>query len=291
MPKRSELKWELGFNASHVKTKIRKLPENGVERNRVGGYYAWNPEINDYDWVGGLQEGGRIGDLFAWKSLGIYATDEEAKADPVVDMMDPYEDKTKYGGDTRWYDADGNGQIDEKDICYMGNTYPKWTGGISSSWSWKNFDLYLRMDYMTGHTIFNEQKIFLCGRWAGNLNIPQEMIDKSWKKQGDIAALPVYIPNEDYNLWRGGDWYGLGMMNSEFYESGNYLCIRELTLGYKLPLTGMMSKIFQNLKVNVTGNNLHYFTKYSGANPEFGGKDSGRYPLPRNVIFGVSATF
>ena len=61
---------------------------------------------------------------------------------------------------------------------------------------------------MTGHTIFNEQKIFLCGRWAGNLNIPQEMIDKSWKKQGDIAALPVYIPNEDYNLWRGGDWYG-----------------------------------------------------------------------------------
>ena len=291
MPKRSELQWELGFNASHVKTKIRKLPENGVERNRVGGYYAWNPEINDYDWVGGLQEGGRIGDLFAWKSLGIYATDEEAKADPVVDMMDPYEDKTKYGGDTRWYDADGNGQIDEKDICYMGNTYPKWTGGISSSWSWKNFDLYLRMDYMTGHTIFNEQKIFLCGRWAGNLNIPQEMIDKSWKKQGDIAALPVYIPNEDYNLWRGGDWYGLGMMNSEFYESGNYLCIRELTLGYKLPLTGMMSRIFQNLKVNVTGNNLHYFTKYSGANPEFGGKDSGRYPLPRNVIFGVSATF
>ena len=291
MPKKSELQWELGFNASHVKTKIRKLPENGVERNRVGGYYAWNPEINDYDWVGGLQEGGRIGDLFAWKSLGIYATDEEAKADPVVDMMDPYEDKTKYGGDTRWYDADGNGEINEKDICYMGNTYPKWTGGISSSWSWKNFDLYLRMDYMTGHTIFNEQKIFLCGRWAGNLNIPQEMIDKSWKNQGDVAALPVYIPNEDYNLWRGGDWYGLGMMNSEFYESGNYLCIRELTLGYRLPLTGVMNKIFQNLKVNVTGNNLHYFTKYSGANPEFGGKDAGRYPLPRNVIFGVSATF
>lgn len=72
MPKRSELQWELGFNASHVKTKIRKLPENGVERNRVGGYYAWNPEINDYDWVGGLQEGGRIGDLLPgsrWESM------------------------------------------------------------------------------------------------------------------------------------------------------------------------------------------------------------------------------
>ena len=79
MPKRSELQWELGFNASHVKTKIRKLPENGVERNRVGGYYAWNPEINDYDWVGGLQEGGRIGDLFATglgvELLGIGKTD------------------------------------------------------------------------------------------------------------------------------------------------------------------------------------------------------------------------
>ncbi len=33
--------------------------------------------------AGGLhRKGGRIGDLFVWKSLGIYATDEEAKADP-----------------------------------------------------------------------------------------------------------------------------------------------------------------------------------------------------------------
>jgi TonB-linked SusC/RagA family outer membrane protein len=292
MPRESAFQWELGFNASKVKTKIRKLPNNGVDRNRVGGYYAWNPTINDYDWMGGLQEGGKIGDLFAWKQIGIYATDQEAKSDPVVDNMAPYEDKTKFGGDTKWLDTDKNGVIDEKDIVYMGNTYPKWTGGISSTWSYKNLDLYLRMDYMTGHTIYNERKIFLSGRWAGNLNMPQEMVDKSWKGQGDIATRPIYIPDDNSNFWRGGDWYGEGITNSEFYESGNYLCIRELTLSYKVPLVGFMyNKVFKNIRLNVTGNNLHYFTKYSGSNPEFGGKDAGRYPLPRNFIFGMSATF
>ncbi len=50
------------------------------------------------------QEGGRIGDLFVWcrwESMLMM----KRRPTPVVDMMDPYEDKTKYGI-TRWYDAD-----------------------------------------------------------------------------------------------------------------------------------------------------------------------------------------
>ena len=45
------------------------------------------------------------------------------------------------------------------------------------------------------------------------------------------------------------------------------------------------------LRFSVSGNNLHYFTKYKGLNPEEGGKDNGRYAVPRNVIFSANVSF
>lgn len=73
------VQWDLGFNISRVKNKILELPDNGIDRNRIGGEYIWNEKLHDYVWAGGLQEGGRMGDLFAYKMVGIYATDEDAQ--------------------------------------------------------------------------------------------------------------------------------------------------------------------------------------------------------------------
>ncbi len=53
-----------------------------------------------------------------------------------------------------------------------------------------------------------------------------------------------------------------------------------------------------NASVYVTGQNLCYFTGYSGVSPEpavdtyYGqGIDNGRYPTPKTVLMGVSVTF
>jgi hypothetical protein len=75
-----------------------------------------------------------------------------------------------------------------------------------------------------------------------------------------------------------------------FYEKGDYLAIRELTLSYQFTETLLQKVHLHGLSVNLTGNNLHYFTRYKGLNPEYGGKDNGRYPIPRNIILGVNVT-
>ncbi len=290
LPSTSDFQWKMTLNTSKTKHKILELPYNGTKNNRVGGNYTWDPAIGGYNWLGGLQEGGSIGDYYAWKQIGIYSTDQEALSAP-VDMTMSYADKKKYGGDVNYLDVDKNDTINTRDLVYMGNPYPKWTGGISSSLSYKGFDLYVRMDYMTGHTIYNYSKIFLAGRWASNVNFPQEMVTDSWKKQGDIATRPQYVGGTvNYSYWRGSA-YSSTSTNSEFYEAGDFLCIREITLSYNLPYS-MLKKIkVKNVKFNVTGNNLFYFTKYTGMNPEEGGKDSGRYPLPRNIIIGAVVSF
>lgn len=84
---------------------------------------------------------------------------------------------------------------------------------------------------------------------------------------------------------------GTATSGSSFYwEKGDFLCIRELTFSYSFPKALLNKVKINGLKLNITANNLHYFTKYSGLNPELGGVDDGRYAMPKNFIFGLNLT-
>ncbi|MBI0398743.1 SusC/RagA family TonB-linked outer membrane protein [Cyclobacterium marinum] len=281
----SDFQWNLAANLATLQNKILKLPENGVENNRVGGYYVWDASIGDYAWKGGLQEGGQLGEYYSHLELGVYATDQDAESAP-SDIYKRYPD-ISFGGDYIWDDLDDNGVIDEKDMAYVGTEFPTLTGGFTNTFSYKNLMLSLRMDYTMGHTIFNYARAFMEGQWKLNMNMTQNLIDNGWQEQGDIASLPRYdweSTRAQYNVFptRTGQGY---------YESGDYLAIRELSISYNLPQSLLTPVHLQNVRLSVTGNNLYYFTKYQGLNPEFGGRDYGRYPIPRNFIFGLNITF
>ncbi len=279
LPVQSEFQWNLGVNAGFVKMKILELPDNGIENNRIGGINIWDESLGEYVWKGGLQEGGTIGDLFGYRQLGIFSTDEEAAAGP-VDMLVVGADKTKHGGDVDWYDTDGNGIIDERDRLYMGNIYPDWTGGVTNSFAYKDFSLIVRTDFTLGHMIYNETKARVLGNFSGQ-NAISEAVTRSWQNQGDVTDIPRYYwadQNQKQNLRRG---------NSEYYESGDFLCLREITLAYSMPNNILEKLRLGNVRFNLTANNLYYFTKFTGLNPEEGGTDNGRYPVPKNIMFGV----
>lgn len=80
-----------------------------------------------------------------------------------------------------------------------------------------------------------------------------------------------------------------------FYEKGDYLACRELTLSWKLPLEWISKAHMTNASVYVTGQNLFYITGYSGISPEaplrWLGVDGGRYPTPRTLLLGLSVSF
>jgi TonB-linked outer membrane protein, SusC/RagA family len=289
LPATSAWQWDLSFNASKVTNKILRLPDNGVENNRVGGDYVWDESRQDYMWKGGLQEGGTVGDLYTLKQIGIYRTDEEAANAPVYTYI-VGADKTQFGGDAKWLDSDGNGVIDSRDQVYIGNTYPKWTGGFSNSLSYKGVGLYLRMDYTTGHTIFNYGKLFLDMNGYSDGTFTKDKYENSWKQPGDEATQSRYY-------WGGertqrNNFFGVtDRGNSIFYQRGDFLCVREVTLSYTFPQALVNRIKLAGLRLNATGNNLYYFTKYDGLNPEEGGRDNGRYPMPRNFIFSANITF
>ena len=102
-PARSNFKWIASLNASHTSRKILKLPYNGVPKNRQGGVYVYDPSIKGYAYLGGLQEGGTLGDLFTYQQIGVYATDEEA-AKALPDAV--ANNRKKFGGDAIFADMD-----------------------------------------------------------------------------------------------------------------------------------------------------------------------------------------
>ena len=296
----SKLGWNLSFNAAKTTYKILRLPPSGVEGNRVGGIQVWDAAAKAYKWApanGGIIEGGRVGDWYGYQALGVYATDADAAKAPADNVIGAV--KTKHGGDVIWQDTDGNGVIDARDKVYLGNPFPTWTGGFSNTFTYAGLSLYLRLDYTLGHHIYNYSRAFLDGNWQGDVAATREFIDKSWKKQGDITDVPRYNPYDAsaaQNLWRGNGTTGISSM---YVEKGDFACIRELTLSYSLPAALLQRAKISAVRLNVTGNNLHYFTAYKGNNPEDGGfstspsqrGDIGRYPVPRNLIFGANITF
>lgn len=284
LPVKSALQWNISFNTANVKSKILKLPNNGIENNRVGGVYVYDPKQGKYAWLGGLQEGGRIGDLFAYKQVSIYSTDAEAAKGP-IDMLIPRSNKTKYGGDVNWLDIDGNDTINTLDRIYVGNNLPRITGGFSNSFSYKNINLYVRMDYTLGHTIDYETGARIEGNPSG-VNALGSNVLRSWQKPGDVTDIPRFYWADQLAQWNVNASRG----NSRFFPKGDFLCLREVTLSYNLPKSILQKINVVDLRFNVTGNNLRYFTKYPGLNPEASGTDTA-YPNPRSIIFGASIIF
>jgi TonB-linked SusC/RagA family outer membrane protein len=296
----SRLSWNVSINAAKTSYKILQLPPTGVPGNRVGGIQVYDPASKTYVFVpanGGIVEGGRVGDWYGYQALGVYATDADAAKAPVDNVIGAV--KTKHGGDVIWQDTDGNNIIDARDKVYLGNPFPTWTGGFSNTLGYKGFNFYMRLDYTLGHKIYNYSRAFLNGNWQGDVAATQEFIDKSWKKQGDITSQPAYSPYEtmgSQNFWRGNGTTGL---SSQYVEKGDFLCVRELTLSYNLPASLLKKINVGAVRFNISGNNLHYFTNYKGNNPEDGGfntspsqrGDIGRYPVPKNIIFGANVTF
>ena len=290
---KQDFTWNLGVNTSYNVNEIVKLPENENENNRIGGHYIYDTELGDYTWKGGLQEGGQIGEMYGYQYLYVYATDEAAAAGPRDELV-AGADKSKFGGDVAWLDKDGNDIIDPLDRVYMGNIFPKWTGGMSTSLSYKGLSLYCRMDYAIGHTIYNYVRANMNGMFVGEGN-PTTDVLRSWQEQGDQTDVPrTYWADQvaQANYWRG-DPRNLdnGRGSSQNYESGDYLALREVTLSYIFPESLYGGIGLSNLRLHLTANNLKYFTNYSGLAPEDGGMDRGRYPVPRVVTLGVNVSF
>ncbi len=288
-------KWNLGLTYYRVRNFAQDLPENGVDKNRQGGTEIYDPATGETKYVGGLQEGERVGYdvITGYVFDGVYQTqaDIDEHAGRVVEFATQKD--TRFLGDTRWKDLNGDNAINYLDRVVIGRRTPDFTGGFTSDLSYKNFNLFIKTDFAVGHYIINGRRVKGIAQTQGNQNGPLEIRD-SWNPENPTSNVPIFtlVDRQRNHLAAGEDQGSMDNSSSRMWEKGDYLALRELTLNYELN-GNLVNNYFQNMRLYVTGANLAYFNGFSGSSPEesSNGIDSGRFPLPRTFTFGVNVTF
>lgn len=290
-----DFKWNIGTTLYTVKNYAKKLPENGVDKNRQGGREIYDPATGKTKYVGGLQEGERVGyDLItAYVFDGVYQTQAQIDEHKGRKVQFAHKKDTRFLGDARWKDLNGDNIIDYRDRVVIGRTTPDFMGGFSTDLSYKGISLYVKSDYAVGHYLINGRRVKGISQTQGNQNGPLEIRD-SWTPDNPTSNIPSFglVDQQGNHRAAGGDQGSLNSSSSRMWEKGDYLALREVTLSYNLD-GKYVKDYFKTMRVYLTGANLAYFNNFSGSSPEEvrGGSDTGRFPLPRTITLGVNVTF
>ncbi|GAB3655604.1 TonB-dependent receptor [Echinicola sediminis] len=164
-------------------------------------------------------------------------------------------------------------QASQEDRQFYGNGIPPHILGFNNSFRYKNFDMQANFRGAFGHEILNFQRMF----YENPYNKAYNMLNTAYD--------PVYGQRLNSDL----------ALVSHYIESGDYLKLDNLTIGYSIPKLGFL----KNARVYASGLNLFTLTKYKGIDPEgvsITGFDPGndqrdKYPTTRTYTLGLNVTF
>lgn len=200
-------------------------------------------------------------------------------------MEDGYDER----GRIKYVDTDKDGAITVKDKTYIGDPNPDFIYGLNSSMSYKNFSLNIFVQGSQGNDIFNISAIGNTIDYGFGLNMPRDVYNNHWTPQNTNAKYPLISVNANVRT------------SNRFVEDGSYLRLKNVELGYQLPVQKAGINWLRSLQVFASGQNLLTFTQYSWWDPEVNarggenstsqGYDAYGYPISRSYTFGIRAGF
>ncbi|TKC10457.1 SusC/RagA family TonB-linked outer membrane protein [Pedobacter polaris] len=293
--KKKNLRWDLSFNIAHNENVIRQLSPLVPRENK--GKVTDNNVYKVF-----VQENNPFGSFYGFKFKGVYkdrdatiAVDESGNqiigpnGDKIyMRFAYPSIDYVFQPGDAMYEDINHDGNIDYKDIVYLGNGNPKLTGGFGSSWIYKgNLKLSVNFSFRTGADIINGTKINTTNMYG--YNNQSTAVLRRWKKEGDVTDMPRAVYQGGYN-WLGSDRY---------IEDGSFLRLRTVTLKYDFAKNFIKRLGMKSIGTYVTVENILTFTKYTGQDPEVPVRlngsntviDYSTTPPIKTITFGLTANF
>lgn len=284
------LEYSLGFNVSNYKSYITKY--DNKDKTFAKDYY----------------EGMRIGEIWGFVTDGLFATDEEAQAyAKEVDlsyMVDGLTGGWK-AGDVKFVDLDGDGMVDigsnnvadPGDRKVLGNSLPSLSYGINASVRWCGFDVSVFFQGTGNHYWYPHGHMM---SFWGPFSYPyqtflqKDFMDKVWAEDNTDAYFPRPMA---YSSTSGP----LSKVNDRYLQNIRYMRLKNLTVGYTIPVNLTKKIGIDQARFYFSGENLCYWsplkkiTKYvdpegaiSRSNDTY---NESFYPWQKTLLFGVDITF
>lgn len=220
--------------------------------------------------------GREVGSFYVLNAIGVFQNQAEIDASPVFGTR-----ANVKPGDLKYEDIDKNNIIDANDKIYAGSYQPKMYYGFNAALGFKGFDLSADFYGNKGNKIYNGKRAF---RFENTDNIEASYAEARWKADRPSNTDPRIINSAT-------------PASTYFIESGDFIRLNNLTLGYTIP-AGIIKKLkMEQVRVFFTGQNLFTKKKFSGFSSELPGSplDAGielnTYPTTRTVAMGLSVGF
>jgi len=266
--------------------------ELGINTENLVGNFKWSTAITAAinknkitDLAGQLLNANEINAATSGHPIGVFYLPEYAGVDPANGDALYYKNSTQENGTL---DRSTTNNINDAQRIFAGNPNPNFIFGINNTISFKNFDLGIFFQGVTGNKIFNSGGQYMSAN--GSNGYDNQTVDqmKYWDKPGDITT----VPEPRLGL-------GNGVGNSTRYLSdGKYLRLKTLTLGYTFPASTLSKLKLSKLRIYATAQNLATITGYKGWDPEVNadyqstninqGVDFYSAPQPRVISFGIN---
>ncbi|MXV50096.1 SusC/RagA family TonB-linked outer membrane protein [Pedobacter sp. HMF7647] len=275
---------------ANVLDNIGKTANKGIEvslntRNFVKGDFKWETAVvfatnknKIVDLYGDKQSdlgnrwfiGQPINVVYDYVMQGVWQTGQDASK----------QDPGSKAGDLKFADVNGDGKVTADDRVVLGQTAPKWTGGLTNTFHYKNINLNVFIQTVQGVTKSNPDLNY--GDETGRRNTPAEI--GYWTSTNGNNTRPAL----SYNNTRG---YG-------YASDASFTRIKDVTLSYQFNPKVLDKLHLGGLTIYASGRNLYTFTDWIGWDPENNylgrGITSGsnswvdNYPTVRTFVFGAN---
>jgi len=249
-------KWSTNFNFASNKNKLEKL-YGGISEITYG--------------IGGTnlihRVGESLGSVYDYEFAGIWHLEDAALAATFGQRP----------GQVRVTDVNGDGKITTADRKVIGQVTPKWTGGITNTMSFKNFDFSFFVNISQGNMYKSN---FHGWSWA---DTPTRTFNG--------FKVDYWTPERQSDDWHqpgNGGTYA----NAEYYKDVSFVKVGYITLGYKVPAPILEKLKIASLRIYGTVQNPFVFSKYDGWDPENAGRDQfGAAFMSRTFMTGLNLSF
>ncbi|MBK5191745.1 MAG: TonB-dependent receptor [Flavobacteriaceae bacterium] len=262
-----DFSYSITGNISTYRNKIDDLPEsvkytfggNGLDDDILG-----RPRNSHYGFI----------------ADGLFTTQDQVDNSPLQ--------PGKGLGRIKYRDLNNDGRITwEHDRTWLGVSDPDFEYGMNFEAKYKNFDFSMFWQGIAGNTVWNDWKTY-SDFWnvhvQKGLNHPTRILN-AWSPanpDSDIPALSLINPNDELRA------------STYFLESGSYLKMRQIEIGYSLPENVLSALRFQNARFYVSAQNIINISKswgddaYTGIDPE--SPSSGAYVRPQIFLAGINVS-
>lgn len=259
-----DFEWRTTFNLAWNKDEITKLADNATQDLTNKWFVGESSRVYyDYNVVGTWQTNEATWD--ATKKKYINADGKEIQKGAVP-------------GSAKLEDVNGDGVIDSNDKKVIGSKLPSITSALTNNFAYKNVYASFVLTGLFGQ--WRQMHDYNFDRWMPEFNYLSGM--NYWTEDNPTNEMtsPVYVPFNKHG----------------FYKRMNYVHIKNVTLGYRLPKEWANSLGLQSIKCDLSVNNLYTFSNIKNALNFDSTQDDEKgavigYPTARSYMFTLNVSF